>query len=142
MATEVQNHTDQSVTSLVGGIVSDIQDLIKQQLRLTREEIEEDFRKAKEAASIFLLGTGILLLGVIVFCLMLVHLLHWLTAPGGTDPAWLPLWSCHAIVAAFLLAFGGGLAYVGRGIMKSIHPLENPATDALKENVQWLTTPK
>ena len=50
MATEVQNQSEQSVAALVGGIVGDVQDLIKQQLELTRKEIEADLRKTREAA--------------------------------------------------------------------------------------------
>jgi len=142
MATEVQNHNDLSMATLVRDIVSDMQDLVKQQLQLTRHEIEEDLRKSKEAASIFALGAACLFLGGIALCLMCAHLLHWLTAPPGTDVAWLPLWVCHAIVSAVLIALGAALASVGRERMKSIHALQNPATEALKENVQWLTTPK
>jgi len=142
MATEVHNHTEPSLTSLVGGIVNDIQDLVKQQLQLTRREIEEDLRKTKEAASILALGLGIAFLGAIPFCLMLVHLLHWLTSPALTDPARLPLWACHGVVAVVLFVLGASLAAVGRQKFKSVHPLDNPATEALKENVQWLTKPK
>jgi len=142
MATEVQNRSEPSVTSLVGGIVNDLQDLIKQQLLLTRREIEEDLRKTQEAASIFALGAGILLLGAIPLCLMLVHLIHWLASPPQTDPAWFPLWAAHGVVAAGLLVLGGIFFAVARHKWQSVHPLENPATEALKENVQWLTTPK
>jgi len=142
MATEVQNHTEPSLTSLVSGIVNDIQDLVKQQLQLTRREIEEDLRKTKEAASILALGLAIAFLGAIPFCLMLVHLLHWLASPALTDPARLPLWACHGVVAVVLFVLGASLAAVGRQKFKSVHPLDNPATEALKENVQWLTKPK
>jgi len=141
MATEVQNHSDTSLTSLVTGIVSDIQDLVKQQLQLTRREIEDDLRKTKEAASILALGLGIAFLGAIPFCLMLVHLLHWLTSPAPTDPARLPLWACHGVVALVLFVIGGSLAAVGRGKFNTVRPLEN-TTEALKENVQWLNKPK
>jgi len=141
MATEVQNHSEASVTSLVSGIVSDIQDLVKQQLELTRREIEADLRKTKEAASILALGLGIAFLGAIPFCLMLVHLLHWLTSPTPMDPARLPLWACHGVVALVLLVIGGSLAAVGRQKFNTVRPLET-TTEALKENVQWLTKPK
>jgi len=142
MATEVQNHSEPSLTSLVSGIVSDMQDLVKQQLQLTRREIEEDLRKSQEAASIFALGAGVLFLGAIPLCLMLVHLLHWLTSPPQTDSAALPLWACHGIVGVVLLVIGGCLAIVAGRTWKSVRPLQNPAAEALKENVQWLTKPK
>jgi len=142
MATEVQNRSEQSLSSLVGGIASDVQDLIKQQFQLTRREIEEDLRKGKEAALFLALGAAVAFLGAIALCLMVVHLMHWLSSPVGTDPAVLPLWACHAIVGVALFAIGGIIAYAGQQKLKSVNPLHNPATEALKENVQWLTTPK
>jgi len=142
MATEVQNRSEPSLSSLLAGIVSDVQDLVKQQLLLTRKEIEADLRKTWEAAMLFGVGVGISLLSAISFCLMFAHLLHWLTAPQGSDPATVPLWACHAIVGAVLVIIGGALVSVGRQKLKTVDPLHNPATQALKENVEWMTTPK
>ena len=48
------------------------------------------------------LGLGLLFLGGFAFCLMVAHLIHFLTIPAGVaaDAAGLPLWGCHGIVAA------------------------------------------
>jgi Putative Actinobacterial Holin-X, holin superfamily III len=142
MAAEVQNRCEPAVSTLVSGIVTDLHDLFKQQLQLTRREIEEDLRKAREAAFLFALGAGICFLGGVALCFMMVHLLHWLASPHGTDPAWLPLWACHGGVGLVLVVIGASLAYTGRQKLQSVNPLDNPATEALQENVQWLTTPK
>jgi len=143
MTTEVQHPpSDQSIASLVGGIVSDVQDLVKQQLQLMRKEVEDDLRKTAEAASLWVAGLVVLFLGGIALCLMLAHLLHWLTGPPGLDPASLPLWGCYAIVGVSLVIIGLGLVWAGKKTIASVHPLDNQATEALKENVQWLTTPK
>jgi len=142
MATEVENRSEPSLASLVTGIVSDVQDLVKQQLLLTRKEIENDIRKTWDAAMFFGVGVGISLLSAISFCLMFAHLLHWLTAPHGTDLASLPLWACHGVVGAVLVIIGGVLVCTAKQKLKSVDPLHNPATQALKENVQWMTNPK
>jgi hypothetical protein len=142
MATEVQHHTEPSLASLVGGIINDLQDLIKQQLKLTRQEIEADLRKTKEGASILALAVGFLLLSTLMFCLMLSWLIHWLASPANTDPASIPLWVCHLIVGALLLIPGIFLAVTGKKKIEQINPVQSPATEALKENVQWMTTPK
>jgi uncharacterized BrkB/YihY/UPF0761 family membrane protein len=142
MATEVQHHTEPSLASLVGGIINDLQDLIKQQLKLTRQEIEADLRKTKEGASILALAVGFLLLSTLMFCLMLSALIHWLASPPNTDPASIPLWACHLIVGVVLLIPGIFLAVVGKKKIEQINPVQSPATEALKENVQWMTTPK
>jgi hypothetical protein len=142
MATEVHNHAEPSVSSLLGGIVNDIQDLVKQQLTLTRHEIEADLRKSKEGASILALGVGFVLLGAIMLCLMLAHLIHWLASPQTMDPASLPLWGCYAIVSAVFLVPGGFLFMAGMKKIEQINPVQNPATQALQENVQWMSIPK
>jgi hypothetical protein len=142
MATEVHNHAEPSLSSLLGGIVNDVQDLVKQQFKLARHEIEADLRKSKEGASILALGVGFVLLGAIMLCLMLAHLMHWLASPSTMDPASLPLWACHAIVGAVLLVPGGFLIVAGKKKIEQINPVQNPATQALQENVQWMTNPK
>jgi hypothetical protein len=142
MATEVQNQSDQSLTSLVGGIVNDVQDLVKQQLQLLRTEIEADLRKTWEAASLWALGVAFLVLGAIQRCLMLSLLGYWLASPPAADPAAIPLWGCFGIVGVVLAGAGWGLVLAGRTKFQAVHPLDNRATEALKENVQWLTTPK
>jgi len=142
MATEVQNHSDASVATLVSGIVTDVQDLIKQQLQLTRKEIEADFRKTREAASLLVVGLGVLFFGGFALCLMLAHLIHHLTLPAGHvssfDPAAIPLWGCYGIVAAVLLVVGGGLAFAGKKKFDSFNPLPDESAQVLKENVEWI----
>lgn len=130
-------HTDAapSVTELVGGIVGDVQDLIKQQFALFKHEVREDIRKAKDATVSLVLGGAILAVGGILLCLMLVHLLHW-AAPT------LPLWSCYAIVGGGLTLIGGIGLYVGYRQVKSVNPLPDETVAALKENVQWIAKPK
>jgi len=141
MATEVQNYSEQSVTSLVSGIVSDFQDLVKQQMRLTRQEIEADLRKTKEGVSSLAIGGGLALLGAFAGCLAVAHLLHWLAAPAGSDPSSLPLWASFAITALLFLS-GAGIAFVAG--KKKLDALRNPLPDtslAMKENLEWKTKP-
>lgn len=137
MANEVQTGAEQpSLTSLVSGIVQDVQDLIKQQLSFTQREIQEDLRRSKEAVIPLLVGLGVILMGVGLLSVMLVHLLHW------TTDGRLPLWGCYAIVGVLLAAAGGVLFFVGKKQFESFNPLPDKSVEALKENVQWLTHPK
>jgi len=147
MATEVQNPTDAgSMASLVSGIVTDVQDLIKQQLHLTRKEIEADFRKTREAASLLVLGVGVAFFGVFALCLMLAHLIHYQAIPAAdrlvNDPAAIPLWGCHGIVAAVFLTIGGGLAFAGKKKFDSFNPLPDESAQVLKENIEWIANKK
>ena len=139
MATTLQGPPEQSMVSLVSGIVDDVHDLITQQVKLTRAEIKDDVRKGVDIALMFAAGAGVLLLGAILACLMLVYLLHWLTAPAGDDPASLPLWACYGIVGAAFGAVGGVLLAAGKKKYESTSLLPDKSARALKENVECLT---
>jgi len=138
MATTVQNPSDASMVSLVSGIVDDVQELIVQQVKLTRAEIGADVRKAGEIAFMFATGAGILLLGAILACLMLVYLLHWLTSPAGSDVATIPLWACFGIVGAAFGILGGCLVASSKKKLDTTVLVPEQAAIALKENVECL----
>jgi hypothetical protein len=142
MTTDIQDSHDQTATALVGGIIDDVQHLVKKQLQLTRQEIIEDFRKAKEATWLYTLGAGAFLVGGVSLCFALAVLLHTLSSSAVTDPASLPLWACHAIVGAIMVVVGGVFTWAGAERCHTINPLGSPATEALKENVEWVAHPK
>jgi hypothetical protein len=139
MSPEVQHPNEPSLTTLVGGIVHDLQDLIKQQVQLTRQEIGEDFRKLREAASLLVVGLMLIIPGVLTLCLTLAHLIHWLAyKPDQFDPSYIPLWVCYLIASAVFLIAGGALAYAGKQRMDAIR-VAPETTRALQENMEWRT---
>jgi len=142
MATQVPTTSEPGFATLVRGIVNDIGDLVKQQIQFARAEIKADIRKSKEALALLALGAGSAFVSVLFFGLMLVHLLHWLTAPSGTDLSGLPLWGCHAIVAGLFLVVGAGLIYSGKKMFDSFTPLPVQTVQTAKENVEWITNSK
>jgi len=142
MAIDFKNSTDESTTSLVSGILDDMQTLVKQQMQLARKEVAEEVQKVAQAAIFFAASSAVLVYGAILLGLSLVFLVHWSSAPAGTDPARIPLWGCFAIVGGPLTLLGMVLAWLGWQKVKSIHPLHNPATEELQKNVQWATNAK
>ena len=134
MSTVIQDPPQQTAASLLTGILGDLQQLVEQQFQLTRREIEEELRQRTAAAAVFALGTAAMFLGALMLCLALTHLLHWAALPAGTDPAWIPMWGCYAVVAAVLFILGGILAVVGRARFSAIDPYHNPATELLQEH--------
>jgi len=142
MSTQVPTTSEPGIGTLLRGIVNDIKDLFEQQMRFARAEIKADIRKSKEALTLLALGAGSAFVSVLFFGLMLVHLLHWLTAPPGTDRSSLPLWGCHAIVAGLFLVVGAGLFYSGRKMFDSFTPLPVETVQTAKENVEWITNSK
>jgi len=142
MANEVHTSSEPSTTSLLRGIINDIGDLIRQELRFARTEFRADLRKSREALSVLALGAGTTVLGGFLLALMFVYLLHWLTAPAGTDPATLPLWGCFGIVSGIVLATGVALVWLGINKLESFNPLPDETANTVKENVEWIMNSK
>jgi len=135
MATELKPENDASVTTLVSGIITDAQDLLKQQIELLKHEVREDICKIKNASLVFGLGFGLGLAGATLVGLMLAHLLAW------TEPT-LPLWVCYGICGGVILVIGIVLGCVGLAKFDSVNPLKDETAQTLKENLQWITNPK
>ncbi len=135
MSPDLEEPPAQTTASLVSGIVGDLQRLVEQQFQLARREVEVGLRLRAAAATVFGLGLVVFFLDAIVLCLALAHLLHWVMSPPGTDPAWFPLWACHAVVAAVLAVIGVIFACVGRAKFMSIVPVPKSAAEILQENI-------
>ena len=135
MANDLHTGTEPGLSHLVTGIINDVQELLKQQLNLFRQEIKDDARKTKEAVISLSAGIGVLVLGVILLSLMLVFLLHW-----AFDV--LPLWLCFGIIGGLMLLGGGALLYAGKRKLASFNPLPDQSVGALRENVRWIMNPK
>jgi len=120
------------VTSLVGGILNDAQELMKQQLALVRREIQDDIRKTKEGVVSLALGAGAAALAGILLCLTAVYLLNWAFPE-------LPLWGCYAIVTGIVTALSGALLLAGKKRFDTFNPLPDQSLQGLKENLQWKT---
>jgi len=118
-----------SMTNLVSGILTDVQQLLAQQMRLLRLEIREDLHKARTGAIFLGAGLGITAVGGLLLCVMLPLLLTWLTG-------W-PEWVCFCIFGVVFLFVGGGASYAAMKKFQSAASLPETAT-TLKENVTCL----
>jgi len=133
MAVNLHTESNSSVAELVTGIIHDAQTLMEQQLALFKQEVREDFAKAREAMISLALAGGLLLVGVILLCLMGVYMLH--------ELAHLPLWGSFAIVGGALTVSGGVLGYLGREQLRTVNPVPEQTAKALEENLEWKTKP-
>lgn len=136
MADRMQTSPEPTVTSLLSGIVTDAQELIKQQLLLFRHELKDDVNRAREVMPSLGLGVALMMTAMIFLGLTLAHLLNW-----AVGDAHLPLWGCYAIVMAVFGVVGGALLYFASKTIESLG-MSRQATEATKENVEWLTKPK
>jgi hypothetical protein len=142
MTTEVHTSSEPTTTGLLRGIIHDMGDLIRHELRFARAEFRADLRKTREATSLLAVGVGTGGLGILLLSVMLVFLLHWLTAPAGIDPAGIPLWGCFGIVSAVFLATGAALGWLGYKKFESFNPLPDETAKTVKENVEWIMNSK
>ncbi|MBI5091869.1 MAG: phage holin family protein [Candidatus Hydrogenedentes bacterium] len=125
MSNDLETRPEVRVTELVNDIITDVQVLITQQLALFRHEIKGEIGRAREAGSLVVVGLGIVVMGCLLLCGMLVHLLAQI-APD------LPLWACYGIVGAPIAALGGILCLLGiqrfgyfnRGTVELAHDLK------------------
>jgi uncharacterized membrane protein YqjE len=124
-----------SVASLVGGIITDAERLVKQELKLARVEIQQEFEKAKIAGGALLLSLAVLLVAAILLTQMVVELLNQYAFPGNH-------WVSYLLVGAVMAAIGGVLFYVGKKQADEIKIVPPETTETLKENVQWLQNPR
>jgi len=135
MATDLRNgtETEPSVTSLVKGVIDDVQTLTKQQFALLKQELEEDFAKTRHAALPMMIGLGVLLIGTLLLGITFGLLLEWACRP------YLPYWVALAIVTVLMAGVGLALFYVGQKKFQAFNPLPDRTLEALKDNVQSLT---
>jgi drug/metabolite transporter (DMT)-like permease len=131
MANDLQSPPEPGIASLLGGVVSDFQLLIKQELALARREMAEEVRKTKDAAWSLGIGIGIAALAGLLLILMLVHLLNW-AVPS------IPLWGCYGIVGLILAAAGAILWFHGKSKAEEIKLLPPQTAETMKENLQWI----
>jgi hypothetical protein len=118
-----------SLTSLVSGIVTDVQKLVHQEIQLARTEIKQEWDKAKSAAVSMLAGVLLLTLGGLLLGFMLVYLVNWFGVP---------LWGSFGIVGGAFALLGLLLAGMGYAQARRVNVIPPQTVQSLKENVQWI----
>jgi uncharacterized membrane protein YqjE len=124
-----------SISSLVGGIITDAQQLIRQEMQLARQELQEEVHKAKTAILSLAVGVGIAFFGVMLLCFGLVYLLYWATNDVHES---FPLWAWFWIWGAILTAVGGAFLFAARSKVSDIHLVPPQTAQTMRENVRWI----
>jgi drug/metabolite transporter (DMT)-like permease len=119
-----------SVATLLSGIVSDAQELVRKEIALARQEIREEISAAKDAgirlaiAGVVLAVGGLLL--VLTLAQALADLLDW------------PVWAGYGIVGVVLTIIGSILFASAHQRMQEIHPVPEKTVATIKENIEWI----
>jgi len=130
MLENLQSEAQPSMASLVSGIISDAQHLVRDEIALARREIQEEVNKAKVAAISFGVGVAVAVLGGLMLCFMLAHLLNW-----GFN---LPEWVGFGIVALVFLTVSAIMFFTAMTKVKQIDLMPRQTVETMKENVQWI----
>jgi uncharacterized protein YacL len=119
------------IPSLIGGIFQDAIDLVSKELTAAKLEIREELEKTKSAVLMMAVGGGALMVGILLLCLMLVHLLQDITG--------FELWICHAIVGAVLALVGIMLLYSAKQRAATTSLVPTDSVQGAKEDARWIT---
>ena len=130
MADRIATDDSPSMASLLGGIVSDLQTLIRQEVALAKTEAVREWDKAKSAAGSLAAGVATLALGGLLLLLTVVCVLH--------EVAGLPWWASFLIVGGALAVLGLVLFYTGRNKAARVHVIPPQTAETMRENVQWI----
>lgn len=134
MSPETRTENQPSVANLVGGIISDAQTLIRHELELARQEVRQEWTKAREAAMSMAAGALTAVLAVVLLCFGVVHLLAAVTP--------IPLWGWFLIVGGLLGAVAVALFLTGKLRADEVNVIPPRTAETMKENVEWLQNQK
>ncbi|HEV2527045.1 MAG TPA: phage holin family protein [Thermomicrobiales bacterium] len=120
-------HRNESVSELIGGVIGDIQGLVRGEIRLAKTEIQE-------SAGIAARGIGMLvaaaLIGLIGFTFLMLALVEVLDE-------WLPRWGAAGAVALGLIIIAVILALVGKSKLSGDALRPDQTMASLEEDKQW-----
>jgi uncharacterized membrane protein YqjE len=116
------------LSSIVGNLVGNLQDLIRGEFRLARQEIKEEAQKAGVGAGLMAGAGATALVGLIFIGLTLTYALD----------TWVPLWAAALIVAALFLIIAFVLFTIGKQRLQRVDPVPRQTIESLKEDTEWV----
>jgi len=130
-----QNGAAPGLASLVGNILTDAQELTRQQIELFKVEIGQNTEKAKSIGVLVAAAVALVAVAGGMLATSLALFLFW------AFPETLPLWGAYGIVALLLCVAAGVLFGVCKKQLDSFSLVPEKAVEAMKENLEWKTKP-
>lgn len=113
--------------SLIGGVIKDLQDLLRGEIQLAKTELKETATGAGKGIG-FVVGAGLLgVLGLTFLLLALVEVL---------DDV-MPRWAAAGLVGLGLVLLAGVLALLGKRLLTPENLKPDQTIDSLKEDKEW-----
>jgi uncharacterized membrane protein YqjE len=120
----------ESIRGLLRGILTDIQQLIREEVALARIEIREQAGRARAAAVSFGIAAASLAFGGIFLLVAL--------ATAIADMLDWPVWAGFLVVSVLLSIVGFVTLSSGRRQMQNVHAVPRETISTLKENSEWI----
>jgi protein-S-isoprenylcysteine O-methyltransferase Ste14 len=121
---------EESLGSLLRGIMTDLRTLVREEVALARVEIRQQVGRARTAAVSFGVAAAALLFGS-TFLLVAVAL-------GIADMFDWPVWAGFGVLAILLSLVGFVALSSGRKQMSQVHAVPQQTVTTLKENSEWI----
>ena len=113
---------------LLGGLVGNMQDLMRGEVALAKQEVKDEAKQAGAGAGL-LAGAGVLgLVGLIFVGLTLTYALTLVV----------PSWAAALLVAALFFIVGFILYRLGRQRLERVDPVPRQTLASLKEDSEWI----
>jgi F0F1-type ATP synthase assembly protein I len=126
--------SDDSLVTLIRGVIGDSETLVKQQLKLFQAELKAEGKELRNGAISMALSLGVLLIGGVLLGMALASIL--------VEALNLPHWAGFGIIGLAVTGIGAGLFFYGQKEIKSALPLADESMKTLEENIECLTQPK
>jgi hypothetical protein len=120
----------ESIGTLVRGILGDLRQLIRDEIALARVEVREQAGRAKLAAG----ALGAAAVALAFGCTFLLVAI----AVGVADLLDWPVWAGFLAVALLLTVGGMVMLSTGRKRLRSVHAVPEQTVQTLKENSEWI----
>lgn len=121
-------HGSPTIAGLLQEIVSNVQGIIRSEVRLAKAEVRDDVATMARAAAMLAVGA---VLGAYALGIILLFVVYALRGP-------LPDWAAALIVGLAVAAAAGVLVLLGLKRIRSVNPAPEQTIDSIKEDVQWV----
>ena len=118
---------DEGIGSLISGLIGDLQELVRGEVRLARAELREDALALGRGAGMLAAGAFVGLTGFIFLMLAVTYLLN----------KAFQMWVAAGIVAVALLVLAAILALVGKSRLSAANLKPEQTIASLKEDREW-----
>jgi hypothetical protein len=118
------------IFGIVGGLIGDARTLVRQELRLMRDEVLFEIAKVRRGIVAIGMAIGFTVIGGLFALFMLVHVLHEFLS--------LPLWAGYGLVGGTLLVIGFALLIKAKQALESFNLMPRRTLHSMKEDAQWI----